>query len=371
MHPRIILAIARKDMLDVLRNRYTLFALLTPIFLAVIYWILSVALKDAPLPVAVYNPGNSALIRRETLPPETEWNLVLAPSADAVRSMVDTNEQRVSAGIVIPADADALLRRGVPPQVQVYFDASKLSAARQQVFLARLVQAGEKIAGRLPVLAVTSTPLHLPADPATAAGTGSRPETIFGLITLLVGLISAGMLLVPVLIVEEKEKKTLRLILSAPASYADVIAGKLLVGLAYTLILGMVLLGAAGLPPAALPQIVLFALLGGIFFLLVGLTLGALSKTTTEVNSYGGVLMMIWMVPMMLNMPGMALTNGFIGTLIRFIPNFYIVDGMRRALDGTTSLEIVVLDAGITVALTAGLFVLAALLLRRQQRAAA
>ena len=39
MHPRIIMAIVRKDMLDVLRNRGTLMALLSPLFIAVLYFV--------------------------------------------------------------------------------------------------------------------------------------------------------------------------------------------------------------------------------------------------------------------------------------------------------------------------------------------
>jgi ABC-2 type transport system permease protein len=191
------------------------------------------------------------------------------------------------------------------------------------------------------------------------------------MIAILIGLISAGMLLVPTLLVEEKEKKTLRMILASPASYGDVIAGKLLVGFFYTALLSIVLLAVGRLPMAALPQMSLFMVLGGILFLLVGLTLSAFSKTMTEVNSYGTLVFFLAMLPIMLNIPGMDALSGALGGLMRLIPNFYIVDGMRRALEGTGTLENVLLNAGMTALFIVVLFALATWLLRRQQLSAA
>jgi hypothetical protein len=63
--------------------------------------------------------------------------------------------------------------------------------------------------------------------------------------------------------------------------------------------------------------------------------------------------------------------GGMIGGFTRLIPNFYIVDGMRRALEGTGTLENVLLNAGVTLAFIVALFALTTWLLRRQQLQAA
>src|SRR5207302_3695283 len=55
-----------------------------------------------------------------------------------------------------------------------------------------------------------------------------------------------GTSLVPGMLAEEKEKKTLRMLMVSPASFSDVIAGKLLVGLAYQLLLSGVVLTING-----------------------------------------------------------------------------------------------------------------------------
>lgn len=373
MHPRIILAIARKDALDVLRNRNTLMALMSPLFISVLYFVMSIALQGSATTVAVYNPGHSALVSAATLPGNTKWNILDAPSADAVRSMVDNNTQDTTVGIVVPADTDAVLKSGGRPEIAVYYHAVKFSEFSKQVLVATLVGVSQQIANQQPPIQVTATALRIPDDQkgAPKIDLGKQLQSTFGMIALLIGLVSAGMLLVPTLVVEEKEKKTLRMILASPASYGDVIAGKLVVGLFYTTLLSIVLLAVGRLPVAALPQMSLFMLLGGVFFLLVGLTLSAFSKTMTEVNSYGTLVFFLAMVPMMLNVPGMDALSGAIGGFTRLIPNFYIVDGMRRALEGTGTLENVLLNAGVTLAFIVALFALATWLLRRQQLQAA
>ena len=373
MHPRIIMAIVRKDMLDVLRNRGTLMALLSPLFIAVLYFVMNLALQDRATTIAVYNPGHSALVSAATLPGNTKWNILDAPSADAVRAMVDTNAQDTTVGIVLPADTDAVLKSGGRPAVQVYYHAVKFSDFQQQVLVGTLVAVSQQIANQQPPIQVTATALRIPEDQqgAQKVDLGKQLQSIFGMIAILIGLISAGMLLVPTLLVEEKEKKTLRMILASPASYGDVIAGKLLVGFFYTALLSFVLLAVGRLPLAALPQMSLFMVLGGILFLLVGLTLSAFSKTMTEVNSYGTLVFFLAMLPIMLNIPGMDALGGALGGVMRLIPNFYIVDGMRRALEGTGTLETVLLNAGMTVGFIIALFALATWLLRRQQLSAA
>jgi ABC-2 type transport system permease protein len=374
MHPRIILAIARKDALDVIRNRYTLMALMTPLFIAGLYWVMSVAIGGSSTTMVVYNPGNSALVSKENLPPLTTWNVITATTAEAVRTMVDNNEQEATVGVVLPADTDAAMRRGERPQVQVYFHAAKVSNTQQQMLLATLVGTSQQIAGQQPPVVVQPTRLRVPPneDPETQAGdVMQRLNSTLGMAALLVAIISAGMLLLPTLLVEEKEKKTLRMILAAPASYGDVIAGKLLVGFAYTLLLSVVMILISRIPGPALPQILVFTVLGGIFFLLVGLALAAFSKTITEVNTYGSVVFMLALIPLMLNMPGMDVLGGAIGNIVRLIPNYYMIDGMKRALEGTSTWENFLLNAGVTTALIVVMFALATWLLRRQQLSAA
>ena len=367
MNPTVIMAIVRKDMLDVIRNRHTLFALLTPLFLALLYWVMSLALSGDTTTLVVYNPGNSALIRPDNLPGNTQWQIITAPSADTVRTMVDTNAQNAAVGVVLPPDTDALLRQGGHPAVQVYFHGAKYTDFSRQLFIAQLLNTGQQVGGRQPLLQLTPVVLH--ATPEEQAGDKglSRLQASFGMVGLLVGLVSTGLLLVPTLLVEEKERKTLRLILSAPASYADVVLGKLLVGLIYTILLGAIMLLISRIPLNALPQVVYFGLLGAILFLLCGVLIGIVSKTGVEVNTYGTLIFLLALVPIIFGLPGLELAQGWLGALIRLIPNFYLVDGMARALQDTTTPDSFLLNTAVTVVVIVAIFLLATWALRRQQ----
>jgi len=61
MHIRNILAIARKDALDILLNKTTLFFLISPILIAVLFAIIGglLANRSASTSLLLYNPGNS------------------------------------------------------------------------------------------------------------------------------------------------------------------------------------------------------------------------------------------------------------------------------------------------------------------------
>jgi ABC-type Na+ efflux pump permease subunit len=63
MHPRAIWAIARKDALDLIRNRSTLGGLLFPLILSFVWLIISRAVGRSTTDILVYNPGDSNVVQ--------------------------------------------------------------------------------------------------------------------------------------------------------------------------------------------------------------------------------------------------------------------------------------------------------------------
>ena len=63
MNPGVVAAITRKDVVDAIRNRYLLTALITPLFLAVLFRILLPGPNPRNLlTVVVYDPANSVVV---------------------------------------------------------------------------------------------------------------------------------------------------------------------------------------------------------------------------------------------------------------------------------------------------------------------
>ncbi len=63
VHLRIVLAIARKDALDILRNRATRGNLLYPILMSLVFLFISRLVGGAAVDILVYNPGDSAIVQ--------------------------------------------------------------------------------------------------------------------------------------------------------------------------------------------------------------------------------------------------------------------------------------------------------------------
>ena len=156
--------------------------------------------------------------------------------ADVERAMT---EQEALAGLVLPADFDARLAAGERPPLKLM-----LNGAQERRFNAR----------RLVIdLVISQSGRPLPVDLAEAtvnppqAGGESAPTPASALQGLsiqgwflvtwsVMSIAMVGMYMVPTLLVEEKERKTLDAMMVAPVSYVDLIAGKALVGLVYAVL---------------------------------------------------------------------------------------------------------------------------------------
>ena len=90
MNSRIVAAIAQKDLVDAIRNRYLLVALLTPLSVALLIRMLSPGINSMNnLTLVVHDPGQSTLITRLRTSPQIK--LVEPGSPAAVEGEVEKN----------------------------------------------------------------------------------------------------------------------------------------------------------------------------------------------------------------------------------------------------------------------------------------
>ena len=79
---------------------------------------------------------------------------------------------------------------------------------------------------------------------------GGQPQAGFNLNQMLLPLLllitfgMSGALVVPLLLVEEKEKHTLDFLLTSPATLTEIVTGKAITGVVYSLLIAGVLLGS-------------------------------------------------------------------------------------------------------------------------------
>ncbi len=341
MHPRIILAIAKKDLLDAFKNAYILFALILPLGMSLLFSFIMPNAKAQE--IVIFDAGQSRLV--ELIAQNKTYILHRAATAEAVEPRV---KEGALGGLALTAGFDTAVASGKTPELVVYFNGDRatgeLSAFR--IFIEETLHA----------LANQELPVKLTAVDVSGSGKTAEPVTFdlasFFLIMLLVmGLTMVGTFVVPTILVEEKEKGTLQAILTAPASEVDLVIGKALVGFIFSLMVALLLLalnqGFAGSPGVTL----LVIILGSLFLVMVGLLMGALFSTITQVNTWSSLVMLALLVPAMFNLPPQP--PAAVMMFSRFIPTGYMSHALGLSLGKQTSLGAVGLDllilAGATV----------------------
>lgn len=272
---RIVWAITAKDLWDALKNKNTLGALLSVLFMIAFYKYLPVLLAgERPNYLLVYDPGASSL--GIALENGGAFEVVRYPTYDLLLAQL-TEGDAPELGVVIPAEYDAIVASDGVPELE----------AHVMRWVTPQEAAGLKRALEAHILELTSVPaqVRLAAEPVQM-----RPDlngyNVTPSIALLYSLIIIGVAFVPHLMIEEKRAKTLEALLVSPAGPGQVTVAKALTGLAYGLLTAGVTFAFFANAIAQWPLAVLTAAAGALFCVSVGLLFGALVENRQQ--------LMIW-----------------------------------------------------------------------------
>lgn len=370
MHAKYIWAVARKDALDLRRNRATLGGLLSPILMALIYMLITRVFGGMTTDILVYNPGDSPILQTVT-GAFTDANVISADSAaqvtEAFPATAGKDGLKYTVGVIIPADFDHQLQSGGKPELQLFFDGKKVLSGTQALLQAALINASRTLVSPQPPVTINSTDVN----PSTSKNPGEDIAKIYVPITLLISLV-VGMTFMPSLLIEEKEKKTLRMLMTTPVSFADVLFGKLAVVLVYQIILTMIVLAIQSSFTGQVWLVILYAVLGGFFSISLGLLIGSLFNTTGAAAAVQGPLIGVFIAAGIFSgQLGQMLGNSPVVKIARFFPTWYLADGIGNASQNIGTLGNHLLDIGVIVGFTVILLAVSAWTLRRQSAVAA
>ena len=358
MNWRVTLAIAQKDIVDAVKNLYLLFSLVLPIGISLLFRLVFPGPDElGTLTIAVYDPGGSRLVAALR-----EMFQVRLLEVTSDQQLAEGVEKKAVGGLAVPAGFDAAVEAGEQPELTVYLNRRRTGYER--IAFKRLVeQQVWALVEQPPPVRITWADVASPVG--SQAGGKFRLDHLLLIIYLVMAVAMAGVFVVPTLLVEEKEKHTLDALLMSPADTAEVVAGKALTGLLYSLLIAGALLvlnpGWAGDWPVTL----LAVLLGSLFMVAVGLLMGSLFRTTMQVNTWSSIFMLALMSPswfLMLDLPT-SLETAFC-----LIPTHYLADALELALAGEAALaqvwgDLAVLAGSVIVAFAAVVWTL-----RRQER---
>lgn len=365
MHPCVIWAIVRKDFLDIWLNKSTLGGLLFPIILSLVWLLIGHLIGGTRTNLLIYNLGNSKLAQvvQQAFPGA---KVTQASSAAEVQAAFGPDGAKVKSdytlGLVLPVNFEDSLRAGSIPSLSLFLNGTSVNAQTAALLQTAIVNYARAIASPQPPMTINTAVINRASSTNAAVLMGQICTPLALLLSLTVGTT-----FIPLLLLEEKEKKTLRMLLVTPASFGDILAGKLLVVLAFQLATTCAALAILGGLSGEVLLVLLYVLLSAFFSLSLGLLFGSLFNTVTAAGTIAGFVSILYILSGIFVGPlGQILGNGPVLIIAKILPTYYLADGVVNASQKLGSLGSNLLDIGIILGTTLILLVISARALRRQ-----
>ncbi len=344
---RIISAITAKDILEALKNRTTLSALvISPLMVGLYRYLPALTMGSSTLNILVYDPGRTSY-----------WN-ALEESADPevygpypTQSLMEYDLAKgftPELGLVIPEDFDQKVADGDNVELDGYVMHWVSDAQAVE-----MISAAEDL-----ISDVVGQPVRIVTEGNTVY---SRAEGIgFALwyaLGIVIGMLMIGISLVPNLMIEERQAKTIDALLISPASSSHVVIGKALTGIFYCLTIAVVAVFFSGSLVVHWWLFVLAAVVGSLLSVAIGLLMGTGFKDRQQLVAWGFFLSFPLLLPLFLSWMKGLIPDPVLSVL-QSVPTvalakIFRVSFAEQALLGSFGLELA-LVLGTAVLLLAG-----------------
>ncbi len=323
--------IARKDIVEALKNKNTRINIVILLGLIVFfYWMSTPRPFDKRINVVVYDEGNTSLtIQNAKLEDGTELIFYDASSLEDMKRKMAYKEL----GLILPVDLDQILEAGGEPTLEGYIlwvhrsKVTDLEVKYSQKFTELLGQTleihiGENIVIPYPEIETNSVPFHM----------------LFTLTWL-------SILIVPHLMFEERRTKTMEALLVSPASPSQVILGKALTGLFYVVVAGILFFALNGVYVVnwglAILAFCSIALLG----IGLALLLGSVIQSAQQLNLWALFVVVLFIVPALFaNEPFLA---SWLKSVLIWLPSAAMAKLAQFSFSGNVSADQLALNIGV------------------------
>jgi len=283
---KIMTAIAGKDIRDAIQNKLVISIILGSMLMVVTNSVLPLLLRLQDKPAALaYDQGRSTLLRGLT--GQDEYVLGLSDTLNEMeQNVIELPMSPI--GLIIPSDFDQ--RAGGDELIEIEAYAAHWADPD------RVAQTVAFFEQTLSQASWSTVEINLADDRLyPTVETSGQPMTIS--LLLAVGMLTIGIALVPLLMVEEKEAHTLDALLVSPASHLQIVSGKALAGAFYALVMALVII-LLNMKLFVHWEVVFLATLTGIAFAVaIGLLVGVVSDSPTTAGLWGTLLLLLLIVP--------------------------------------------------------------------------
>ena len=158
-------------------------------------------------------------------------------------------------------------------------------------------------------------------------------------------ILMIGFFLVPSLLFEEKETKTMQALLVSPASIGQVVIGKALAGLFYILVTAVMIFAISWAEVTDWEMVILFVIGGGFFSVAVGLMLGSFFEKQQDMVGWMTALLIFLAGTIVVKMLGLELP-ALVEFILPWIPSVALAEICRAAFSGTAAVNRALADLG-------------------------
>jgi ABC-type Na+ efflux pump permease subunit len=320
---RIIWAIAAKDIRATLTNKLALSIVLGSAMIMLSNAALPLLLRVRDTPVAiVYDQGRSTIIRG--LAASDDLRLGVVDSLEEMQEIISESAE-VIVGIVIPAGFDELAGSTERIELDGYAVHWGDSAEIEQRIVFFETQLGLATWG--------SVGIDLAPDRIRPSGELGGQLAMTSMMYVFV-MLSLGIMLVPLLMVEERQNHTLEMLLVSPANIYQVISGKMVAGAFYGVLGASVVFLLTRYLVVHWWIALLAALLSVLFTISVGMLVGVLSDSPTTAGMWGSFFMVTLMGATIITELGSIPWPPLVESILQYLPSTAMIKLFGMALLG-------------------------------------
>lgn len=336
---RIISAIAAKDLVDALKNRTILSIVIGVFFVVLAGRAMSLIIKIRPTQTALIT-GTEVVQFVETIGESETFRVIDVDNMDDLREVLATSATPYL-GIELPDDWQSLVANQqnleVTGFVQHWLSRSEVEE----------LQVGYE--NYLSQALGTSVTIDTPGNIIYPSLEFSGSPFMIS-IGLVVAVILIGLILVPMLMLEEKEQKTIDVLLISPASYSNIVIGKALAGIVYSLSAVAVLVLVNANYIVQWDLLIITILLGTLLAVLIGLFMGTVFDQATTMNMFMGIIILPLLAPIFLYQFNLEAVPGWLEAILPWIPSVALDELFRMSFVQGSYPDRVAANLGLLVA---------------------
>lgn len=352
-----ILTITSKDIFESLRNKLIISLILGMGFMLLMPKLMGLMLVPPETPVLVYDPGESRLTTE--LEDSDQHQVQRATSLTEMEQVIGSMGfgLGVEFGLAIPDDLDQALEAGGQPEVDGYVawanrrEASQLKTDFEEQF--------EEMLGQPVHINIEGNTVYPPSD--------SGLWLLLVTITPVIVIFIMGISLVPALLFEEKQTKTMEALLVSPASISQVVMGKALAGFFYVIVAAGVVFAINWSGVVHWEMALLFMLGIGIFSVAVGLLLGSFFERQQDVVGLTMLIIVVFTGTLFVDMLELNIPTA-IQTVLPWIPSVALAEILRFVFLENILWEEALLKFGSVLAISAVLLAVVIFKVQRSDR---